>query len=111
MINGRKVITLFGSTDFEDEFHRLNREKTLEGNVVFSVGVFLHRKNEKISELQKMELDAIHKCKIDLSDEIFVINKNGKIGASTTSETLHARRTGKPRTYLEPFDEASLPLL
>jgi hypothetical protein len=46
-------------------------------------------------------LDDIHKRKIDMSDEIYVINKNGYIGESTKSEIEYAIKTGKKVDYLE----------
>lgn len=46
-------------------------------------------------------LDDMHKAKIDLADEIFVINKNGYIGKSTESEIKYALKQGKPVHYLE----------
>ena len=43
----------------------------------------------------------MHKAKIDLADEIFVINKNGYIGESTKSEIEYALKQGKSVRYLE----------
>jgi hypothetical protein len=40
--------------------------------------------------------DDIHLQKIDLADEIFVINKGGYIGSSTRNEIEYARKVGKP---------------
>lgn len=47
-------------------------------------------------------LDDMHKRKIDMADEIFVINVDGYIGSSTRSEIEYAKATGKPIHYLEP---------
>jgi hypothetical protein len=46
-------------------------------------------------------LDDMHKRKIDMADEIFVINVHGYIGESTRSEIEYAKRTGKTVRYLE----------
>jgi len=46
-------------------------------------------------------LDDIHKRKIDMADEIFVINKNGYIGCSTRSEIEYAKEHGKKIVCLE----------
>ena len=46
-------------------------------------------------------LDDIHKRKIDMADEIFVINKDGYIGQSTKSEIEYAKKTNKRITYME----------
>ncbi len=108
MINGRKVITLCGSTRFKKEFEEINKKLTLEGNIVISVGVFVHNDEEKEELLSKKKLlDEIHLDKIRLADEIFVINKNGYIGESTKREIEFAKKLGKPIRYLEP-DKAPL---
>lgn len=104
MIGKYKIITLCGSTKFKDEFIAEQKRLTLEGNIVISVGLFGHSgDNEVWEEKTKPMLDDMHKRKIDLSDEIFVINAGGYIGSSTRSEIEHARKTGKPVNYLEPI--------
>lgn len=49
----------------------------------------------------KEMLDDMHKIKIDLADEIFVINVGGYIGESTKSEIEYAKSMGKKINYLE----------
>lgn len=49
----------------------------------------------------KEMLDDMHKRKIDMADEIFVINVGGYIGTSTRSEIEYAKMTGKTVRYLE----------
>lgn len=102
MVGKYKVITLCGSTKFKDEFMETQKRLSLEGNIVISVGVFGHADNVVISDSAKEMLDDLHKRKIDMCDEIFVINKNGYIGSSTKSEIEYANRTGKKVNYLEP---------
>ena len=46
-------------------------------------------------------LDDMHRAKIDLADEIFVINVGGYIGSSTKSEIEYAKHTNKVISYLE----------
>ena len=76
---------------------------TLEGNIVISVGLFGHSGDEEVwLEKTKLMLDDMHKRKIDLSDEIFVINVGGYIGSSTKSEIEYALMTNKAVRYLEP---------
>lgn len=53
----------------------------------------------------KEMLDDMHKRKIDMADEIFVINVGGYIGSSTRSEIDYAVDTGKPGHYLETVKE------
>lgn len=100
MVSKYKIITLCGSTRFKDEFMEAQKQLTLAGNIVLSVGCFIHS-GDHVTEEQKKMLDDIHKRKIDLSDEIFVINKDGYIGKSTTSEIAYAVCHGKIVRYLE----------
>jgi hypothetical protein len=101
MIGRYKIITLCGSTKFKDEFIAEQKRLTLEGNIVISVGLFGHSGDSEVwSEDTKEMLDDMHKRKIDLADEIFVINVGGYIGSSTRSEIEYAKKTNKPVRYL-----------
>ena len=102
MINGFKVITLCGSTRFKDEFMEAQKRLTLEGNIVISVGLFGHSGDKEVwTEGVKDMLDRQHLAKIDLADEIFVVNVGGYIGKSTRREIAYAEYKGKSITYLE----------
>ena len=100
MIGNYKVITLCGSTRFKEDFERVNKMLTLAGNIVISVGCFGHA-GDTFTEEQKVMLDDIHKRKIDMSDAIYVINKDGYIGNSTRSEIKYAIQHGKQVIYME----------
>lgn len=96
MVGKYKVVTLCGSTKFKDEFMKVQKELTLNGVIVISVGLFGHSGDDEVwAEGIKEMLDDMHKRKIDMADEIFVINKNGYIGNSTKSEIEYAEKTGK----------------
>jgi hypothetical protein len=96
-----KIITLCGSTRFKEEFTAQQKRLTLEGNIVISVGLFGHSGDDEVwSEDTKIMLDDMHKRKIDMADEIFVINVGGYIGESTRSEIEYAIKTGKAIRYL-----------
>ncbi len=109
MVGKYKVITLCGSTKFKDEFLREQKRLTLEGNIVISVGLFGHSGDSEVWEgmsedtltKTKEMLDDMHKRKIDMADEIFVINVGGYIGSSTRSEIEYAQLHGKVVKYLE----------
>ena len=75
MIRNFKIITLCGSTKFKEQFLAEQKRLTLEGNIVISVGLFGHSGDEEVwTEDTKEMLDEMHLRKIDLADEIFVIN-------------------------------------
>lgn len=108
-----KIITLCGSTRFKDEFMEAQKRLTLEGNIVISVGLFGHSGDNEVWEdmdegtltRTKEMLDDMHKRKIDMADEIYVINVGGYIGSSTRSEIDYAKAVGKPVRYLEEIQE------
>ena len=108
MVGKYKVITLCGSTRFKDDFIKVQKELTLKGNIVISVGLFEHSGDNEVWECMsegtltstKIMLDDMHKRKIDMADEIYVINVGGYIGESTNSEIEYAKQNNKKVTYL-----------
>ena len=87
-----KVITLCGSTKFKDEFLEIQKRLTLEGNIVISVGLFGHSGDEEVwNPGIKDMLDDMHLRKIDMADEIYVINVGGYLGESTRREIEYAK--------------------
>ena len=78
MVGRYKVITLCGSTRFKNEFIEMQKRLTLAGNIIISVGLFGHSGDDEVwTEGTKEMLDDMHLRKIDLADEIFVINVGG----------------------------------
>ena len=96
MVGKYRVITLCGSTRFKDAFLEAQKRLTLDGNIVISVGLFGHSGDDEVwKEGTKEMLDDMHRAKIDMADEIFVINVNGYIDSSTRSEIEYAKATGR----------------
>ena len=103
MVGKYKVITLCGSTKFKDAYIKAQKDLTLQGNIVISVGLFGHSGDDEVwSEGTKAMLDDMHKRKIDMADEIYVINVGGYIGESTKNEIEYAMKNGRKVNYLEP---------
>ena len=102
MVGKYRVVTICGSTRFKDAFIEAQKRLTLEGIIVISVGLFGHSgDNEVWKEDTKEMLDDMHLRKIDMADEIYVINVGGYIGSSTRNEIEYAKRTGKVVRFLE----------
>jgi oligoribonuclease NrnB/cAMP/cGMP phosphodiesterase (DHH superfamily) len=105
------IVCLCGSTRFYKEFQQVNYEETMKGNIVLSVGFYHHSKDEAhgqdvgCTDEQKAVLNELHMRKIDLADEIVVVNVNGYIGHDTAAEIAYAQRTDKPVTYCYPEGE------
>ena len=102
MVGKYKVITLCGSTKFKEQYLEAQKRLTLEGNIVISVGLFGHSGDDEVwTEGTKAMLDDMHKRKIDMADEIFIINVGGYIGESTRNEIAYAKSQGIAVRYLE----------
>ena len=71
---------------------------SLNGNVV-------RDDDGKLFHHTKEMLDDMHLRKIDMADEIFVVNVGGYVGESTRREIAYAEKTGKKINYLEKQDE------
>lgn len=99
------IITLCGSTRYRDIFMYMQKELTLAGYIVISVGCFGHYETEQEAEritANKDMLDDMHKRKIDMAESIYVINPGGYIGSSTASEIDYANEHHKNIYYLVP---------
>lgn len=94
-----KVITLCGSTKFKHQFEQANAYLTLQGNIVISLAFFEQSEGFEITQEQAELLGNLHFRKIDISDEIFVIDVDGYIGNSTRKEIEYAEKTGKVIRY------------
>jgi hypothetical protein len=94
-----KIITLCGSTKFKNQFEQANAFLTLQGNIVFSLAFFEQSEEVEITQEQAELLGNLHLRKIDISDEIFVINVDGYIGSSTRKEIEYAEKKGKAVRY------------
>lgn len=103
-----RIVCLCGSTKFKEAFDEANYQETMAGKIVLSVGFFLYASGNRHGEdvgatpEQKLGLDELHKRKIDLADEILVLNVHGYIGDSTASEIAYAHALNKPIRWLEP---------
>ena len=105
-MNKPKVICLCGSTRFVGTFNEYNKKLTLEGNIVLSIEIVAPQSTENdpqyVNPEGKKMLDELHLKKIDLADEVLILNVGGYIGKNTANEIAYAHQTGKPVKYLEP---------
>lgn len=102
-----KIVCLCGSTRFYEAFQWANYRETMLGNIVLSVGFYPHSQRQAhgeevgCTEEQKIALDELHLRKIDLADEMLVLNVGGYYGDSTAREIQYAHDHGKPVRFLE----------
>src|SRR6266568_2334535 len=98
------VVCLCGSTRFGEAYQEMNLRETLAGNIVLSIGINTKSDADLIKagwKIDKEALDTLHLHKIDLADEVFILNVDGYIGESTRREVDYAIRQGKRIRWLE----------
>jgi hypothetical protein len=100
----RDVICLCGSTRFKAQFEEMSRALGLAGKIVLSVSCFGHSGDLTPEMCQdghpvKTRLDELHFRKIDLAEEVYVIDPGGYVGTSTAREIAYAESQGKPVRY------------
>lgn len=101
------VVCLCGSSRFYKEFQEAAYEETMAGRIYLSIGFCPCAADKNHGECvghtseEKLFLDELHKRKIDMADEVFVVNAGGYIGDSTKSEVAYAIRKDKPIRWLE----------
>lgn len=103
-----RIVCLCGSTRFGRAFRYANLRETLAGNIVLTIGCDMRSDGELFDHLSEQEradikqrLDALHLCKIDLADEVLILNVEHYIGPSTARELAYAKAQGKTIRYLE----------
>ena len=104
-VEGPTIVCLCGSTRFMDAFFDAGWTETLAGKIVLSIGVCKHAEDhggEALGPEVVRLLDDLHLRKIDLADEVFILNVGGYIGESTRNELDYAKKKGKKIRFLEP---------
>lgn len=104
-----KIICLCGSTRFTEQMLVKQWELTKQGYVVLSwcalpEDYFSGEDKAHIGDQEGVKeiVDAVHFRKIELANEVFVVNIGGYIGESTRNEIEYAKKLGKKINYLEP---------
>lgn len=103
-----KIVCFCGSTRFAQEF--MIQRWLLEKQGIITLGInilpngYFQNSDHHGAEQGGVKhiLDELHKRKIDISDEIFILNVGGYVGDSTRAELEYAITTNKPIKYLEP---------
>jgi len=100
------IVCLCGSTRFMQAFQEANLRETLAVKIVLSIGCDTKSDQDlALGPVDKTALDLLHLHKIDLADEILVLNVGGYVGESTRREIEYARIQGKPIRWLEVVTE------
>lgn len=104
------IVCLCGSTRFSQAFRDANLRETLAGKIVLSIGCDMRSDDDVFAAMSdderaatKSKLDALHLRKVELADEVLILNVGGYVGDSTRRELAHARMLGKRVAFLEPL--------
>lgn len=105
-----KVICLCGSTRFIDLFATATWELEKTGAIVLGCTLLPNwfcRERSHFAEAQgvKGQRDRHHLQKIDMADEVLVLDYEGYIGQSTSNEIAYATERGKPVRYVSKEPE------
>lgn len=105
------VVCLCGSSRWPEKHMEVMMAETLDGKIVIPMGLYGHadfpagakeatNDGDESTEVKQM-LDRLHFAKIDLADEILVVNVGGYVGNSTRREIAYAEKHGKRVRFLE----------
>lgn len=101
------IVCLCGSARFGEQFQKSYLEETLAGRIVLSIAT-VPGGDEKLFEgytpserMSVTDMLALHRRKIDLADEVLILNVNGYIGSSTARKRAYAEAKGKRIRFLE----------
>ncbi|RRK10107.1 hypothetical protein D1831_09090 [Lactiplantibacillus garii] len=102
-MNRVKVVTLCGSRKFAAVFKKIETDLALRGNVVlgpvFNVG-------GQLTAHEVQLLRAAHFKKIELADEVLVIDVNEYVGPQTQKEIAYARTLNRVIKYYSQGESA-----
>lgn len=116
---GPRIVCLCGSSKWPEIHMEVMMNETLAGRIVVPMGLYGHANfpagareatndGDEATEVKQL-LDRLHFAKIDLSDEILVVNVGGYIGNSTKREIEYAKTRGKGVRWLECDEESEIP--
>lgn len=105
------IVCLCGSTRFWKTFQEAALAETVAGKIVLSIGAASGTDDEHFGNLPRAEyyrlkaqLDDLHLAKIDLADEVLILNVGGYIGESTRREYRYALQQRKTIRWWQPPD-------
>lgn len=104
--NQPTIVCLCGSTRFWRLFQQAGLRETMAGKIVLSIGAASGTDDEHFGNLPPAEydriktmLDELHMRKIELADEVLILNHENYIGESTARELAYAQKLGKRVRY------------
>ena len=96
--NRPSIVCLIGSARFKHAFEIAARREALSGKIVLQP---VWAPGGVRTEEERALLFTLHRAKIDLADEVLVINCGGYVGNDTLDEMTYAGSRGKEISFLE----------
>ncbi|MDE7345334.1 MAG: hypothetical protein K2N48_01175 [Muribaculaceae bacterium] len=96
-----KKVVISGSMKFWDEIQKAASRESMSGNIVLVP--WKHPDDIELTDEQRLIYNEEHYQRIDMADEMLVVNPNGYIGQSTTNEITYAVKRGIPIRYTDIF--------
>lgn len=93
-----KMVVLSGSMKHWAEIKRAANRENLKGHIVLVP--WIHQQNLMLSESDKERYVQMHYQRIDIADEMLVVDPEGYIGESTKNEIAYAKYKGIPIRYV-----------
>jgi hypothetical protein len=108
-----RIVVICGSTRFMQEMADADCRLTWEGFVVVRPGCDMKSPHPlwadpAAAEAGKARLDALHRAKIRLADEVLIVGNY--VGESTRAEIAYARSLGKPVEFTHPEVDPGRPV-
>ena len=94
-----KIVCLSGSARFMDVWMDAYIKESMKGRIVLTIAGDCKVRSDY--EQVKPVLDLMYRHKIEMADELLVLNVGGYIGESTKNEIAYARSLGKKVRWLE----------
>lgn len=89
------IICICGDIRYDSIINRVHTQLTRRGNIVLLPNIYDY------NYTWKETLDSIHKSKIELCDEVYILNYDGKIDHDTMKQMKYALQLGKRISFLE----------
>ena len=99
--NDAKTIVICGSMRFYEKMFEEQVRLSKEGNIVILPIIELVNNEPNLTKEEKDLYSEIHMRKIDIADEIYVVNYDGYVDPSTAREITYASQIGVHVKFME----------
>lgn len=91
----RRIIVICGSSKYYEDVDILSTFLSARGHFVFGFITYNKKIYNELNEMQKASIKLTHFRKIDLAEEVHIVNTNGYIGETTQAQLAYSIAKGK----------------